>query len=119
MKHPKTFETRPKTFETRPKHPKIFETSKTFETRPKHPKTFETPQNIRKTAKAFKTPETFETPPKHSNGHGQTGTKDDSYGKDGHLWKRRVFVEKTGIKHLKARFFTHTGHNQYYTYNVM
>ena len=46
--------------------------------------------------------------------YGKTGT----YGKDGHLWKRRVRMEKTGIKHLKARFFTHTGHSQYYAYNT-
>ena len=38
--------------------------------------------------------------------------------KDGHLWKRRALMEKMGIKHLKAIFFTHTGHNQYYTYNT-
>ena len=33
--------------------------------------------------------------------------KTGSYGKDRHLWKRRALMEKTGIKHLKARFFTH------------
>ena len=45
---------------------------------------------------------------------GKTGT----YGKDRHLWKRRALMEKMGIQFLKARFFTHTGHNQYYTYNT-
>ena len=44
--------------------------------------------------------------------------KTGSYGKDGHLWKRRALMEKTEIKHLKARFFTHTGHNQYNTYDT-
>ena len=44
--------------------------------------------------------------------------KTDTCEKDGHLCKRRALMEKTGIKHLKARFFTHTGHNQYYTYNT-
>ena len=36
-----------------------------------------------------------------TRGHGQTDTdtrtrKTDSYGKDGHLWKRRTVMEKTG-----------------------
>ena len=44
--------------------------------------------------------------------------KTGTYGKDRHLWKRRAVAEKMGIKHLKARFSTHTEHNQYYTYNT-
>ena len=44
--------------------------------------------------------------------------KTGSYGKDGHLWKKWALMKKIGIKHLKARFFTHTGRNQYYTYNT-
>ena len=36
--------------------------------------------------------------------------KTGTYGKDGHLWKRWAVMEKMGITHLKARFFTPTGH---------
>ena len=52
---------------------------------------------------------TFERPPKR-HGHADTDKrtrKTDSYGKDRHLRKRQALMEKTGIKHSKARFFKH------------
>ena len=42
-----------------------------------------------------------------TRGHGQADTDTDTYGKDGHLWKRRAVMEKTGSYgkdgHLRKR----------------
>ena len=115
------------------KHPKTIETPLQHS---KHPKTFETSQNIRNTPKKFETRpkhskrgRNIQNTPKHSkhrnsirntrtifewtrtDGHERRAImkKTGSYGKDWQLWKRQAVMKMTGIKHLKARFFTNTG----------